>query len=90
VNLDPAESDLTPMEPNEFVTTATGRAAVTPTGQSLEHPELTPEDIEKKQLWWWFLLLAGAAALLGETVLSNRLSKRFGTGLLQVTRPADR
>jgi hypothetical protein len=89
VNLDPAESDLTPMEPNEFVTTATGRAAaVTPTGQSLEHPELTPEDIEKKQLWWWFLLLAGAAALFGETVLSNRLSKRFGVGLLQVTRPS--
>ena len=59
----------------------------TPAGASLEHPELTPEDIEKKQLTWWFLLLMGVAALLGEAILSNRLSKRFGVGLLQVHRP---
>jgi hypothetical protein len=85
VNLDPAESDLTPMEPNEFVTSATGRpAAVTAIGQSLEHPELTPQDVEKKQRVWWYLLLAGALALLGEALLSNRLSSRFGAGLLQV------
>jgi hypothetical protein len=86
VNLDPAESDLTPMEPTEFVATATGRAAVTSSGQSLEHPQLTPEDIEKKQTIWWFLFLAGALALLAEAVLSNRLSRRFGVGLLQVRR----
>src|ERR1043165_3652350 len=55
VNLDPAESDLTPMDPTEFAATATGRpSAVTPMGQSLEHPELTPADIEKKQTVWWF------------------------------------
>jgi hypothetical protein len=85
VNLDPAESDLTPMEPNEFVTSATGRpAAVTAMGQSLEHPELTPQDVEKKQRVWWYLLLAGALALLGEAMLSNRLSRRFGAGLLQM------
>ena len=54
VNLDPAESDLTPLEPTEFVATATGRAAVTATGQSLEHPDLTPEDMEKKQSFWWY------------------------------------
>jgi Aerotolerance regulator N-terminal/von Willebrand factor type A domain/CARDB len=81
VNLDPAESDLTPLVPSEFVKSATGRAAVTATGQSLENPELTPEDIEKKQSIWWFLFFAGAIALLGEAVLSNRLSKRFGAGL---------
>ena len=75
------------MNPTEFVTAATGRpAAVSNAGQSLEHPELTPADIEKKQRIWWFLLLAGAAALLAEAVLSNRLSQKFGAGLLQFQR----
>lgn len=81
VNLDPTESDLTPLPPAEFVATATGRAAVTATGQSLENPELTPQDIEKKQGIWWYLFAAGAAFLLFEAVLANRLSKRFGFGL---------
>jgi hypothetical protein len=88
VNMDPAESDLTPMDPTEFATSATGKAAaVTNAGQSLEHPELTPADIEKKQTIWWFLLLAGILALLGEAVLSNRLSQKFGAGLFQFQRP---
>jgi hypothetical protein len=39
--------------------------------------------MEKKQSVWWFLVVAGAAALFGEAVLANRLSKRFGFGLLQ-------
>jgi hypothetical protein len=86
VNLDPAESDLTPLEPREFVAAATGRAAVTASGQSLEHPDLTPEDVEKKQTIWWFLLVAGVMALLAEGVLSNRLSRKFGVGLLQFGR----
>jgi hypothetical protein len=81
VNLDPAESDLTPLPPSEFVATATGRAAVTTAGQSLENPELTVEEIEKKQGIWWYLFAAGAGLLLAETVLANRLSKRFGFGL---------
>jgi len=88
VNLDPAESDLTPLEPNEFLASVTGRAGVTASGQSLEHPDLTPEDIEKRQTIWWFLLLGAAVALLVEAGLSNRLSKRFGVGLLQVRKSA--
>jgi hypothetical protein len=87
VNLDPAESDLTPMQAVEFATSATGGGAVTPTGQSLEHPELTPADIEKKQIVWWVLLLAGALALLGEATLSNRLSRRSGGLLGMAARP---
>ena len=63
VNLDPAESDLTPLAPQEFVAMATGSAAATATGESLERPDLTPADIEKKQTVWWFLLFAGAAAV---------------------------
>jgi hypothetical protein len=86
VNLDPAESDLTPLEPREFVASATGRAAVTASGQSLEHPDLTPEDMEKKQTIWWYLLVGGVLALFTEAVLSNRLSRKFGAGLLQFGR----
>ena len=81
VNLDPGESDLTPLVPSEFVASATGRAAVTASGQSLENPEDTPADLEKKQAVWWYLFAAGAALLLAEAVLANRLSKRFGFGL---------
>jgi len=55
-------------------------------GQSLEHPDLTPADIEKKQTVWWFLLLLGAAMLFAEGALSNRLSNRFGVGLLSPNR----
>jgi hypothetical protein len=54
---------------------------VTSSGQSLENPELTPADIEKKQSVWWYLFAAGAGLLLAEAVLANRLSKRFGFGL---------
>ncbi len=87
VNIDEAESDLTPMEPNEFVVAATGRpGTVALAGQSLEHPELTAADVEKKQHLWWFLLLAGVLALLGEAVLSNRLSPKFGAGLIGLPR----
>jgi hypothetical protein len=83
VNLDPAESDLTPMEPTQFVAAATGHAAVTPSGQSLEHPDLTPADMEKHQAVWWFLFMAGALALFAEAMLANRLSGRAGLGALQ-------
>jgi hypothetical protein len=84
VNLDPAESDLSALSPTDFLGNATGRAAaVTPTGQSLERPELTPADMEKKQSFWWFLLVGGVLALLAEAALANRLSRRFGAGLLQ-------
>jgi len=86
VNLDPAESDLSALPPAEFVNTATGRVAAPIVGGDLEHPELTPADIEKKQSLWWFLFVAGAAALLAEAILANRLSKRFGFGLLQTSK----
>ena len=81
VNLDPAESELAPLEPTSFVASVTGQAAVTAAGQSLEHPDLTPADVERKQYVWWFLLVAGALALLGEAVLANQRSGRFGVGI---------
>jgi hypothetical protein len=81
VNLDPTESDLSSLPTAEFVANATGHAAVTSGGQSLENPNLTREDMEKKQAVWWYLFAAGAGLLLTEAVLANRLSKRFGFGL---------
>ena len=42
VNLDPAESDLSALPPAEFVATATGRAAVTPTGAVAREPGADP------------------------------------------------
>jgi hypothetical protein len=63
VNIDPTESDLSGMPPAELVATATGQAAVTASGQSLERPELTVAEIERKQSLWWFLFLGAVLAL---------------------------
>jgi hypothetical protein len=74
VNIDPAESDLTPMDPSELVAAATGRAAQTAT--AAEAPvEVKPEDAEKRQNLWWYLMLAGLALLVAETIVANRLSR---------------
>jgi hypothetical protein len=81
VNLDPAESDLTPLQPAEFLAGAVVGTPVTAVGQSLERPAPTPADIEKRQSIWWFLLVAGLLVLLIETVLSNVQSRRSGAGL---------
>jgi hypothetical protein len=77
VNLDPAESDLTPMDPAELVAAVTGRAAqVTATAAGEAPPELTAEEAEKHQGLWWYLLVAGAVLLAAETVIANRLSTK--------------
>ena len=77
MNIDPVESDLTPVAPQELVAMATGSAGATATGGSLERPDLTPADVEKKQTVWWFLLFAGAAAVFSEASLANRLSRKL-------------
>jgi hypothetical protein len=83
VNLEPAESDLSALMPTEFLAAATNSSAAVRGGQSLDSPEATPVDVEKKQAIWWFLLVAGLLALFGESVLSNRQSRRFGLGTAQ-------
>ncbi len=65
VNLDPAESDLSALPPAEFVAPRRAGRRSRPRRQSLENPELTPDDMEKKQSIWWFLFVAGAAAPAG-------------------------
>ena len=73
VNLDPAESDLTPMDPQELVAAVTGRAAPTSTQPTLE---ITAEDAERRQALWWYLLVAGLLLLAAEMAVSNHLSRK--------------
>ena len=75
VNLDPAESDLNPMDPSELVAAVTGRAAAAATAQIDAPSELTPEESEKRQGLWWYLLAAGLMLLAMEMVVANQLSR---------------
>ncbi len=77
VDLDPAESDLTAMDPQELVAAATGHAA--PERTPATATAVAPEETERRQGIWWYLLLAGILVLAAETVLSNRLSRTTAT-----------
>src|SRR5262249_29485352 len=58
VNLDPAESDLSAIDPSELVAAVTGHA--TPVAvQPDQAQEMTREESERRQSLWWYLLLAG-------------------------------
>jgi hypothetical protein len=74
VDLDPAESDLTPLDPRELVATVTGRA--TPGSAEPVQQAMTREEAEHRQSLWWYLLLAGLLLLAAETVMSNHLSRK--------------
>jgi hypothetical protein len=75
VNLDPAESDLAPLDPTALVASVTGHATPT-TAQQATPPEMTREDAERRQSLWWYLLLTGVGLLAVETFISNRLSRK--------------
>jgi hypothetical protein len=74
VNLDPAESDLTPMDPQELVAAVTGRAVVT--SNQTATAEITVEEAERRQALWWYLLVAGVILLASEMAVSNTLSRK--------------
>ena len=72
VNVDPAEADLSHLDPQELVAAATAtRAKVATTEAAIA----APEQQEGRQTVWWYLLLAALFLLAVETVLSNRLSR---------------
>jgi hypothetical protein len=74
VNIDPAESDLSTIDPRELVAAVTGHA--TPTAaQPAQSEEMTREESERRQSLWWYLLMAGLLLLAAETVISNHLSR---------------
>ena len=72
-NVDPAESDLTPMDPKEIVAATIGAPTGAPGGGT--GVPLTPEAQEGSQRLWWYLLALGIVILGVDTVLSNRMSK---------------
>jgi hypothetical protein len=75
VNIDPMESDLTALDPNELVAAVTGHATQASEATAAATP-LSPADAERRQALWWYLLLAGLILLTSETVISNRLSQK--------------
>jgi aerotolerance regulator-like protein/VWA domain-containing protein len=76
VNLDPAESDLTTLDPRELVAAVTGRATPGQSAAAIETAEVTREETERRQSLWWYLLLAGVVLLAAETVIANHLSRK--------------
>lgn len=71
-NVDPAESDLTAMDPKE-IAAATLATEDPQTAQS--NVPLTPEQQEHNQRLWWYLLCGGVVLLGLDTLLSNRLAR---------------
>jgi len=72
-NVDPAESDLTPMDPREITAAAVGGG--TGSGSGPAGVPLTREAREKNQRLWWYLLVLGILLLGADTLLSNRMAK---------------
>ena len=75
VNIDPAESDLSAIDPRELVAAVTGHATPT-TAQPAQSQEMTREESERRQSLWWYLLMAGLLLLAAETVIANHLSRK--------------
>jgi len=71
-NVDPAEGDLTPMDPKDITLAAASPVGAASSGSSVP---MTPEAQESNQRLWWYLLCAGVLVLGAETLLSNRMAK---------------
>jgi hypothetical protein len=73
-NIDPAEADLTAIEPSEIVAAATGGNAQNAQNSGSDIP-LTPEAQERSQRLWWYMLATGIVLLGVDTFFSNWLSR---------------
>ncbi|HJR60145.1 MAG TPA: BatA domain-containing protein [Vicinamibacterales bacterium] len=74
-NVDLAESDLTPIDPQDVVAGATGLAGgAAPAGSNAT---ITNEERERSQRVWWYLLFAGLLLLTGETVVANGIRTKY-------------
>ena len=76
VNVDLSESDLTTVDPQELASAVTGRAGGDREAAGAAARTFSSEDLERRQGIWWYLLVIAFCLLVGETVVSNRLSRR--------------
>lgn len=79
VNVDPGEGDLTPRDTAEIAAAVSAAPPTsTPEGDGEERAsaDLRAEDVERHQGLWRYLLVGALLLLVGETVLSNRMSER--------------
>lgn len=75
VNVDLAESDLTAVEPELLTGAMVARPGTDSTSAAADAS--TPVEVERRQGFWWYLLAAVLLLLVGETVLSNQMSRRI-------------
>ena len=73
VNLDPSETDLAHVDPNDIVVAVTSGDAQRQMGSDFN--AATPQDQERRQKLWWYLLLGALLLMAVETTISNRLSR---------------
>jgi len=76
VNVDLAESDLSHFDPAELVAAMTARNSRGANQGTSAAFDGTAQELERRQAIWWYLLLAALLLLAGETLLSNRMSRR--------------
>jgi hypothetical protein len=73
VNVDPQESDLSHLDPQDIVVAVTAVNGERVPGSDFNVG--TPQEQERRQKIWWYLLTAAVLLMVGETLLSNRLSR---------------
>jgi hypothetical protein len=74
-NVDPAEGDLTTIDPKLIATAATNGTGGDASSSKASEIPLTPEAQERSQRLWWYLLVGGLLLLGADTLMSNRLAK---------------
>lgn len=79
VNVDPGEGDLTPRDTQEIAAAVSATAPASTAGGEGEEQasaSVRAEDIERYQGVWRYLLIGALLLLVGETVVSNRMSEK--------------
>ena len=76
VNVDLSESDQSHFDPAELVAAITARGERSAAKGNDAVFEGTAQELERRQSVWWYLLFGAVVLLAGETMFSNRLSRR--------------
>jgi hypothetical protein len=72
VNVDPAEGDLTPVEPQVLLARLVAPDTAAGAGGRVDRPA-TGADEERRQGMWWYLAMIAAVLALAETMVASRL-----------------